>query len=234
MKALLLILFPLVIQAQCKPSKDYIIFPNFISLFFGGECLSGSFSDTVICAKFGANQSGRLPYFSASSPIGNIGTVTANPSEIFPSNDSVIVQYTISGGLIDNFCPYAFVLNPLAVDFCGINAESENGQVAVQWATCSNRNTSHFNVVISGDLEQWKTVRSILPYEENSSKLSIYKTLFPYKAGLWYIRVIEVDLNGDKTLSDVVKVSVVSESIINTIDLSGRETGKPTFQWLSR
>jgi hypothetical protein len=234
MKTIILFLFPFVLSAQCKTSKSYITFPTFLSLYFGGECLSGNFSDTTICAKFAPNPSGRLPYFSASSPIGNIGTVTVYPSEIFSSNDSVEVIYTISGGLIDNFCPYAFVLNPLSVDFCGINAESENGQIAVQWATCSNQNTSHFNVIISGDLEQWKTVKSILPLYENKSSLSIYKTIFPYKSGLWYIRVVEVDMNGDKTLSDVVKVSVNDYSIINTIDLSGRETGKPQFQWLSK
>jgi hypothetical protein len=232
--AIVTVLLPLFATAQCKPSKSYITFPTFLSLYFRCECFSGSFSDTIICARFGANASGRLPYFSASSPIGNIGTVTATPNEIYPTNDSVDVSYHISGGLIDNFCPYAFVLNTLSVDFCGINAESDGQYIAVQWATCSNQNTSHFNVVISGDLNTWSTARSIESYYTNSSDLSIYKTKFPYKAGLWYVRVIEVDLNGDKTLSDVVKVSVHSNSTINTIDLSGRETGKPTFQWLAR
>jgi hypothetical protein len=233
MKTLILILFPFVLSAQCKPSKSYITFPTFLSLYFGGECLSGNFSDTTICARFGANPSGRLPYFSASSPIGNIGTVTASPSEIFPSNDSVDVSYHISGGLIDNFCPYAFVLNPLAVEFCGVNAESLDNQIAVQWATCSNHNTSHFNVIISGDLNTWTTARSVPPYEVNSSGLSIYKTRFPYREGLWYIRVMETDLNGDKTLSDVVKVSV-QESQGIYFDILGRQTNKEQFQWLQR
>lgn len=233
MKTLLLILFPFVMNAQCKPSKDYILFPSFLNLYFGGECLSGNFSDTVICAKFKGSLSGRIPYFSASSPIGNIGTVTINPSEIYPSADSVEVRYTISGGVIDNFCPYAFVLNPLAVEFCGVNAESDGSNIAVQWATCSNHNTSHFNVIISGDLNNWTTARSIPPYEVNKSGLSVYKTRFPYRSGLWYIRIMETDLNGDKTLSDVVKVSVQESNKIY-FDILGRQTNKEQFQWLSK
>lgn len=234
MKALLLILFPFILSAQtCKPSKDYILFPSFLSLYFGGECLSGSFSDTVICAKFAGNLSGRIPYFSASSPIGNIGTVTVVPNEIYPSVDSVEVRYTISGGLIDNFCPYAFVLNPLAVDWCGVNVESEGCKVAVQFATCSNQNTSHFNIQISKDLHDWKTAKSLSPVAVNSSSLNVYLAQFNAPKGLQYIRIVEIDFNGNKSISEVKMISVMGcgEGGVN-YDILGRQVNKQEFQWL--
>jgi hypothetical protein len=234
MKALILILIPFLSFGQCKPSRSFSEIPSFLSLFFGGDCLQGNFTNQSICARFGGSQSGRLAYFAASSPTGVIGSITASPDELFPSPDSLDVVYNFSGSNVDIFCPYAFIVNPLAVDFCGVNAKANGNEIAVQWATCSNHNTSHFNVVISGDLNSWNTARRIAPLQVNNSNLSIYQTKFPYKKGLWYIRIIEVDMNGDKTLSDVVKVSVESEYKINTFDLLGRETNKEQFQWLSK
>lgn len=232
MKALILILFPLILNAQtCKPSRTFEQIPTFLNLFFGGDCLQGAFVNTTVCARFSGSQAGRLAFFAASSPTGQIGSITASPDELFPGNDSIDVVYTFSGSNVDIFCPYAFVISPLAVDWCGLNVESEGCKVAVQFATCSNRNTSHFNVQLSKDLQEWKNAKSLAPIATNSSNLHVYTTQFNAPEGLQYIRVVEVDLNGDKNISEVKMVSVQACGEGVRYDILGRQTPNGNFLW---
>lgn len=237
MKALFLfILFSLSLIGKsqtCKPSRSFEQIPSFLSLYFGGDCLQGAFVNTTVCARFAGSQAGRLAYFAASSPTGQIGSITANPVELFPGGDSIDVVYTFVGSNVDIFCPYAFIINPLAVDWCGVNVESEGCKVAVQFATCSNQNTSHFNIQISKDLQDWKTAKSLNPISVNSSSLNVYLAQFNAPKGLQYIRIVEIDFNGNKSISEVKMISVqgCGEGGIN-YDILGRQVNKQEFQWL--
>jgi hypothetical protein len=43
------------------------------------------------------------------------------------------------------------------------------------FATCSNFNTSHFDVMFSKNLMEWQKVKTLPPYEINKSTLSVYE-----------------------------------------------------------
>jgi hypothetical protein len=154
--------------------------------------------------------------FSFSSPIGEpvfltgitqydrFCNVVAFGNIIAPGTDTVTVCYSIQTELIDNFCPYALILIPLAVEWCGVSCHAESGVLTVNFSTCSNINTDRFEILLSSDGQVWNEITRLPPYFTNNSNRSDYTvTTGLIKAGIQYVRIREIDLNGNISLSDV-------------------------------
>jgi len=241
--------FPLICTPQCETNRTgraYLGLPSFFSLYFSGQCFEGNTSDTTLCVKFPPQSVGQIAGFSYSSPNGQPAFVTAinqystdcelieaSPL-IYPSTDTVVVCYTINAVLIDNFCPYAILSNGLAVEFCGIEAEYEQNFIRLHFATCSNAGTLRYEVIISSDLTNWKTIYTLQPEQVNSSDITDYNLSIPYSVGgLQYLSVREVDYEGRTTVSDIV-VLIVPEVVRNTggFDLLGRSVNNSNYLYI--
>jgi hypothetical protein len=249
MRFLFLLLLTTNLAAQCETDRTgraYLGLPSFFSLYFQGQCVERNMGDTTICVKFPPQSVGQVAGFSYSSPSGQPAFVTAinqyrtdcelieQSPLIYPSNDTVVVCYTIDAVLIDNFCPYAILSNGLAVEFCGIEAEYEQNFIRLHFATCSNAGTLRYEVIVSSDLMNWKTIYALQPEQVNSSDITDYNLSIPYNiGGLQYIAVREIDYEGRTTVSDIV-VLIVPEVVRNTggFDLLGRSVNNSNYLYI--
>ena len=202
--------------------------------------------DTTICVKFPPQSVGQVAGFSYSSPSGQPAFVTAikqyrNGCEMFeasaliyPSTDTTIVCYTIDAVLIDNFCPYAILSPGLSVEFCGFQAEYEQNFIRLHFATCSNAGTLRYEVIVSSDLTNWKTIYTLQPDQVNSSDLTDYNLTIPYTiGGLQYVAVREVDYEGRTTVSDIA-VIIVPEVVRSGVgfDILGRSVSNSNYLYI--
>jgi hypothetical protein len=249
MRFLLLLLLTTNLSAQCETDRNgraYLGLPSFFSLYFSGQCVERNMGDTTICVKFPPQSVGMVAGFSYSSPSGQPAFVTAinqyrtdcelleQSPLIYPSTDTTIVCYTIDAVLIDNFCPYAILSPGLSVDFCSIEAQYEQNFIRLHFATCSNTGTLRYDVVISSDLTNWKTIYTLQPDQVNSSDLTDYNLTIPYNiGGLQYIAVREIDYEGRSTVSDIA-VLIVPEVVSNQIgfDILGRSVNNSNYLYI--
>lgn len=224
----------------------YFGIPSFNSLFNSGQCISGTISDTTICVKVGQHpQRFQRMFASFSSPTGEPFQITSY--EVFDTSctligigrdipagtDTLIVCYTIQTELIDNFCPYALLMTPLAVQWCGISCNSlPLGALQVSWQTCSNSNTERFEIALSTDAVNWQTVGHVPPVSSNSSSMQSYTVTLPScLPGNNYVVVREIDLNGNVSLSDLCHSfnPYPGRNFIKPYDLSGRQASGGKF-----
>lgn len=243
MKTLLFLLLSTAAFAQRCDSiltvRNYLAIPSFNSLFNAGQCISGEISDTTICVKVPQNPARFQRMFASfSSPTGEPFSITS--FEVYDSEctflgfsrdipqgtDTMIVCYTLQTELIDNFCPYALLMTPLAVQWCGISCNSlPLGALQVSWQTCSNSNTERFEIALSTDAVNWQTVGHIPPVSSNSSTMQSYTVTLPScLPGNNYVVVREIDLNGNVSLSDLCHSfnPYPGNRFIRPYDLSGR------------
>jgi hypothetical protein len=227
-------------NAQCDSAnviKSFWGFPSFNSLNNTGQCISANITDTTICVKVKKILATQQARFSYSSPFGSPLIVNEirqyNSDCIFigygnlidAGIDSVVICYSISSELIDNFCPYALIISPLAVEFCGLSAVMGSELLRVEFKTCSNANTDRFELIISKDLMSWTVAETIQPLIENNSSQSVYNVeTNNFDNGLNYLAIREIDLNGNVTLSDITYFECRNkkETFKSYFDLSGR------------
>jgi len=227
-------------NAQCdsaKVVKSFWGFPSFNSLNNTGQCISANITDTTICVKVKKILATQQARFSYSSPFGSpliVNEIRQYNSDCFfigygnlidAGIDSVVICYDISSELIDNFCPYALIISPLAVEFCGLSAVMGAEFLNVEFKTCSNTNTDRFELIISKDLISWNVAEIIQPQIENNSSQSVYNVQTNnFDNGINYLAIREIDLNGNATLSDVAYFECRNKkkSIETYFDLLGR------------
>ena len=227
-------------NAQCDSAnviKSFWGYPSFNSLNNTGQCISANITDTTICVKVKKILATQQARFSYSSPFGSPLIVNEirqyNSDCIFigygnlidAGIDSVVICYSISSELIDNFCPYALIISPLAVEFCGLSAVMGSELLRVEFKTCSNANTDRFELIISKDLMSWTVAETIQPLIENNSSQSVYNVeTNNFDNGLNYLAIREIDLNGNVTLSDITYFECRNkkETFKSYFDLSGR------------
>lgn len=231
-------------NAQCdsaKAVKSFWGFPSFNSLNNTGQCISANITDTTICVKVKQILATQQARFSYSSPFGSPLIVNEirqyNSDCIFigygnlidAGIDSIVICYSISSELIDNFCPYALIISPLAVEFCGLSAVMHDEFLNVEFKTCSNSNTDHFELIISKDLIKWDIAEIIEPEIENNSSESIYQVQTNnFDNGINYLAIREIDLNGNSTVSEIAYFECRNkkETYKSYFDLSGRQVSK--------
>jgi hypothetical protein len=236
-------------NAQCdsaKIVKSFWGFPSFNSLNNTGQCISANITDTTICVKVKQILATQQARFSYSSPFGsplivneirqyNSDCIFIDYGNLIDSGiDSIVICYDISSELIDNFCPYALIISPLAVEFCGLSAVMSEELLRVQFKTCSNANTDRFELIISKDLINWTVAETIQPQIENNSSQSVYNIeTNNFENGINYLAIREIDLNGNVTLSEIAYFECRNkkETIKSYYDLSGRVvSGKTQFK----
>lgn len=249
MRFLILLLLPFTLSGQCdsvRLAESFLGFPSFFSLYNNGRCISQPMGDTTLCVKYVQRPtSAQRVYFSYSSPTGQPAFVTG--TSVYDRNceylgsgpdlpagvDTMTVCFDIEAELIDNFCPYAIILNALAVEWCSMACQFNNGSLRVEWSTCSNINTDRFEVIVSADAVNWRKMATVKPAHVNNSGLSSYMTNFLYQyPGVNYVAVREIDLNGDVSISDICTFEC--PSVINKthyFDLAGRLGGGSEFIW---
>jgi len=236
----ILVILVSFVNAQCdsaKVVKSFWGFPSFNSLNNTGQCISANITDTTICVKVKQILATQQARFSYSSPFGSPLIVNEirqyNSDCIFigygnlidAGIDSVVICYSISSELIDNFCPYALIISPLAVEFCGLSAVMGAEFLNVEFKTCSNTNTDRFELIISKDLIRWNVAEIIQPNIENNSSESVYNIQTNnFENGINYLAIREIDLNGNATVSDIAYFECRNkkETFKSYFDLSGR------------
>jgi len=234
---------------QCNTNRfmqPYLALPSFFGLYFANQCISGAIRDTTICVKIPRTNQGQIAAFSYSSPSGQPAFVTAvkqyNGACIFIENgtliqagsDTVTVCYTIQAQLIDNFCPYAILSPGLSVEFCGVEAEYEQNFIQMHFATCSNTGTLKYEIIVSSDLINWRTIYELQPDQVNSSDLTDYNLSIPYTVGgLQYLAVREVDYEGRTNVSDPV-VLIVPDIVRSNqgFDILGRSVTNSNYIYI--
>jgi len=94
----------------------------------------------------------------------------------------------------------------LPVEMLHVAAECANGQPLIEWATGSERGSSHFIVERSGDNAAWTTVARVSAAGE-SSNLTDYMVLDPLPApyGAYY-RIKQVDADGTELIGAAVRL----------------------------
>lgn len=237
--AISLILKANVCVGQCDTTLPVLNWrsnnPSFIQLFSEGYCLSDSISDTTLCYRF--NPDGFLGHFrwGFSSPLGfnlNVTDVIAydtsctivNVGSFFPntsfSTSDHTVCFTLRTEYIDNFCPYFAPFSGLAVEFGEITVEQSGFTVTANWFTYSETNSYEFLIQLSSDLINFTTVAKKKSVG-NSSSQSDYSVSFesPFYETV-YLRIAEVDLNGEVSYSDPI-VFYHLPNVIRQVDRFG-------------
>jgi hypothetical protein len=242
----ILVILVTFVNAQCdsaKVVKSFWGFPSFNSLNNTGQCIAANITDTTICVKVKQILATQQARFSYSSPFGsplivneirqyNSDCIFIGYGNLIDSGiDSVVICYDISSELVDNFCPYALIISPLAVDFCGLSAVMGAEFLNVEFKTCSNTNTDRFELIISKDLISWNVAEIIQPQIENNSSESVYNIQTNnFENGINYLAIREIDLNGNATVSEIAYFECRNkkETIKSYFDLSGRSVSGNT------
>lgn len=236
----ILVILVTFVNAQCdsaKVVKSFWGFPSFNALNNTGQCISANITDTTICVKVKKILATQQARFSYSSPFGsplivneirqyNSSCIFIGYGNLIPAGiDSIVICYSISSELIDNFCPYSLIISPLAVEFCGLSAVMGEELLNVEFKTCSNTNTDRFELIISKDLIAWNVAEVIQPQIENNSKESVYKIQTNnFENGINYLAIREIDLNGNATVSELTYFECKNkkQSFKSYFDLLGR------------
>jgi hypothetical protein len=107
--------------------------------------------------------------------------------------------------------------NPLPVELVNFNAKAIGSKVKITWETLSERDNDHFMVEVSADGEKFRSISSIAGHGTTKDHLyySLWDNSPPF--GVSYYRLVQVDLGGHQTYSQVRKVEIldVSEPILS-------------------
>ncbi|MCM5529289.1 T9SS type A sorting domain-containing protein [Parasegetibacter sp. NRK P23] len=85
-----------------------------------------------------------------------------------------------------------------------IAGKLKNGKALIQWETIQEMNTSHFDLEISTDGQQYVAQRSGIAAAGNSDNKRSYQYEFSTNVSLIYARVKQVDIDGAYTYSKVI------------------------------
>lgn len=106
--------------------------------------------------------------------------------------------------------PVMWPFSPLPVELLGFAVTASENEVQVTWSTATELNSSHFVVQRSRDVMDWTAVGEV-EAAGNSLQALQYKWLdVQVPDGLWYYRLVQVDLDGSRTTYPMVVVEVRS------------------------
>jgi hypothetical protein len=232
MKTLLLLLAPLLINAQIYTTPTL---PSFIQVYNANYCLSKTIiGDTTLCFTFNPNGADGYVYVAYSSPQNG----QLNISAINQFQDTILIQqgnyvqstsqelnicFTITNSYVDNFCPYFIPYIGLAVNFGSIQAAQFQDYLVVNWQTMSESNSNYFDVMISRDLIAWQKIGSKKSFGNTSTQQNYTLNWKVENSGLFYLQIWEHDYNGSITLSQPIYVQLTAPKVeVWNYDLAGR------------
>jgi hypothetical protein len=112
-------------------------------------------------------------------------------------------QPTVSG-------PEAYPELPMPVELVSFQAQGTAKGVVARWSTASESNSSHFDLQRSRDAVEW-TSAAMVDAAGQSTQIREYQTEdAAVGAGLWYYRLLQVDLDGAERVYHMVAVDVAA------------------------
>lgn len=140
---------------------------------------------------------GNSTLFDVNSQVG--GTITVEGSA---NRADEIITYEVF--YVSGTCPFCILLPVELVTFDAVLNENTLG---LFWETASELNNHGFMVQKSNDLSVWEDVHFV---EGNgtTSSWNNYSSSFDLQGGLWYVRLKQIDTNGESSFSPVLAVEV--------------------------
>lgn len=92
----------------------------------------------------------------------------------------------------------------LPLTWGSISGELKNGKALIQWETIQEMNTSHFDLEISTDGQQYIAQQRNIAAAGNSDDKRSYQYEFPTNLSLIYARIKQVDIDGQYNYSKII------------------------------
>ncbi len=89
-------------------------------------------------------------------------------------------------------------LGPLPIELLYFNAEKQNGKVALNWATASEKNNKKFTIYRSKNLQNWEAIASLNGRMNSTSQIDYQIYDYAPNKGLNYYLLEQEDINGTK------------------------------------
>lgn len=99
--------------------------------------------------------------------------------------------------------PTGFVMGTLPVNFTSFIAKRSGTEVVLNWSTSEEKNNSHFEIEKSTDGRNWKLIGIIMGNVNAANSNQYGFTDKKEFSAVMYYRILQVDLNGQKTYSSV-------------------------------
>jgi hypothetical protein len=115
-------------------------------------------------------------------------------------NGSVCTGYTAISGC------------PLPVNFLSFTGKSIDGLNHLQWITTSEKNNSYFVIEKSKDGISYNSIGKV-DGNGNSSSAHAYQFIDTEEEFQTYYRIMQVDLNGDKSYSNIIWLGTIKEPV---------------------
>ncbi len=140
------------------------------------------------------------------------------------------MNYVISGGGCPNacgfndFCPYyqqSIILPIELLYFAGSNQGDVN---VFQWKTASEKNNSYFEIEVSSDAQNWKSIDKINGSVDSHSEITYNYKDNNFSKGLNYYRLKQVDVNGSYKYHGIIYINnSVTYNVIKRLTILGTE-----------
>lgn len=175
--------------------------------------------------------------------VGGVGPDVGNGIDLYPGGDVVITgpfwntaDFDPNAGVADitalasgdSYVARYARSTPLPVELLSFNGRCQGATVLLEWSTASELNNDHFDVLRSGDGDQWSLIGTVAGMG-NSQQLITYRFMdTDPEAGTAYYRLGQVDLDGIASPSGIIAVDpcggsdVIGEVIL---DANGRVIG---------
>ncbi len=99
--------------------------------------------------------------------------------------------------------PSGFVMGTLPVNFTSFFAKRSDNEVILHWSTAEEKNNSHFEIEKSTDGRTWKLIGILMGNGTATNSNQYGYTDKKELSAVMYYRILQVDLNGQKTYSSV-------------------------------
>ncbi len=104
--------------------------------------------------------------------------------------------------------PNGFVMGTLPVNFTSFSFKRSGNEVVLNWSTSEEKNNSHFEIEKSTDGRNWKLIGIIIGNGTTTNSNQYGYTDKKELSAVMYYRILQVDLNGQKTYSSVKLVRI--------------------------
>jgi hypothetical protein len=107
---------------------------------------------------------------------------------------------------------------------------TQQNNISVNWSTFTETNNFGFNIEFSEDLVQW-SVMGFVPGNRNSDNINKYTYNFLSDTlEIVYIRLVQIDYDGDTYYSDITSTSTKKDNIIWYVNTVGKKFKFPPTQ----
>jgi hypothetical protein len=149
--------------------------------------------------------------------IDNGSTWTAVTSAVNDATNNYVLSNPVSSVTL-NELSLASALAPLPLQWLSFTAQQQNNsEVLLNWSTAAEQNSKDFTVQHRTNNSSWQTL-SVLAAAGNSNNTRYYNYVHTRPlTGVNYYRILQADLNGKQSYSDIKSVRFNASSIFTII-----------------